>query len=139
MASRKRVSVAPARLRLLNEEGTVGILVGTRCGQCGEHFFGKIVFCQNCTSNDLNPVELSGQGTLYSYTIVRVPPPGWRGAVPYALGQVELPEGPHVISEVVGGPFEHLKVGMKLELTLVVGGEDAQGNEIVVYKWRQPA
>ena len=138
MADKKRVSVFPTRLKLLNEEGTEGVLLGTRCSQCGESFFGHVVFCQNCTSSDLRPVEMSKQGTLYSHTIVRVPPAGWPGDVPYVLGQVELPEGPHVLAEVVGCPFEQLKVGIKLELTLVAGGEDAAGNEVVVYKWRQP-
>ena len=104
---------------------------------CGEHFFGHVSFCQKCTSSDLEPVKLSKQGTLYSYTVVRVPPAGWQGTVPYALAQVELPEGPHVLSEVVECPFDQLKVGMKLELTLVVGGEDSQGNDVVVFKWRR--
>ena len=115
------------------------MLLGTRCRGCGEYFFGNVVFCQSCTSSDLEPVELSKRGTLYSYTIVRVPPAGWQGSVPYALGQVELPEGPHVLSEVVESPFERLKTGMVLELALVAGGQDAEGREIIVYKWRQPS
>ena len=137
MGDNKRISVAPTRLKLINQEGTEGVLLGTRCRQCGEHFFGEVVFCQNCSSNQLEPVELSKQGTLYSYTVVRAPTPGWSGSVPYALGQVELPEGPHVISEVVDCAFEKLKVGAKLELALVVGDEDAEGHQLVVYKWRQ--
>ena len=127
------------RLKLLNDQGTEGALLGTRCRQCGAHFFGGVVLCRRCSSGELEPVELSNQGTLYSYTIVRIPPAGWPGGVPYALGQVELPEGPHVISEVVDCPYEKLRVGMKLELALAVGGEDTRGNELVVYKWRQPS
>ena len=138
MNEKKRVPVVPSRLRLLNQEGTLGVLLGMRCRACGEHFFGSVVFCRSCTSTDLEAVDLSDRGTLYSYTIVRVPPAGWRGAVPYALGQVELPEGPHVLSEVVDCPFEQLKVGMVLEMVPLVDGEDGEGNEVVVYKWRRP-
>jgi len=136
MSEKKCVSVVPTRLKLLNQEGTEGVLLGIRCRQCGEHFFGSVTFCQGCTSSDLEPVELSSHGTLYSYTVVHRPPAGWRGRVPYALGQVELPEGPHILSEIVDCLFEQLKVGMTLELALAVGGEDAEGNEVVVYKWR---
>ena len=136
MDARTRISVSPTRLRLLDEEGTDGVLLGTRCRQCGEHTFGEVVFCPGCTSSDLEPVEMSRQGKLYSYTIVRVPPSGWKGDVPYALGQVELPEGPQVVSEIVQCPFDQLKVGMVVELATVVGGEDTNGNEVVVYKWR---
>ena len=137
MIGKKRVSAAPSRLRLLNEQGTQGVLLGTACRRCGARFFGGLVFCQSCTSSDMEPVEVSPRGTLYSYTIVRVPPVGWKGNVPYTLGQVETPEGPHVITEVVDSASE-LKLGTAMELALVVGGEDADGNELVVYKWRQP-
>ena len=87
---------------------------------------------------DLAPVELSNHGTLYSYTVVRVPPEGWPGGVPYALGQVELPEGPHVLSEVIDCPYNDLKVGMRLELALAVAADDRDGREVIVYKWRRP-
>lgn len=125
-------------MKLLNDQGTEGLFLGTRCLQCGEHFFGPVVFCQNCTSRDLAPVELSNHGTLYSYTVVRVPPEGWPGGVPYALGQVELPEGPHVLSEVIDCPYNDLKVGMRLELALAVAADDRDGREVIVYKWRRP-
>ena len=136
MTGNQPVSVSPSHLKLLNDQGSDGVLLGTSCRQCREYFFGQVVFCQSCGSKDLESVELSKQGTLFSYTIVRVPPPGWQGDVPYALGQVELPEGPHVLSEVVGCPLDDIKIGMKLRLALVVGGEDPQSNQVIVYKWR---
>ena len=88
------VSVDARRLQLTNEAGTEGVLLGWRCLDCGVHVFGPATFCQNCTSSSLEAVELSKRGVLYSYTVVRVPPQGWPGEVPYVLGQVELPEGP---------------------------------------------
>ena len=138
MRERKRVSVDPSRLKLLNEEGTEGTLLGTRCLQCEEYFFGQVEYCQNCTSTDLDSTDLGRDGVLFSYTIVRVPPAGWQGTTPYALGQVELPQGPHVLSEVLECPFLQLQTGMKLQLTLAVGGEDGEGNQVLVYKWRPP-
>ena len=139
MSEKRRISVIPNRFKLLNSEGTAGVLLGYCCSHCGEHLFGETSFCQNCSSRDLESVELSKEGTLYSYTIVHVPPAGWQGTVPYILGQVELPEGPHVLSEVINCSPEQLIVGMDLELALVVGGEDSEGNEVVVYKWEPPS
>ena len=130
------VSVDSNRLRLTNEDGTEGVLVGFRCRECGTHVFGAATFCQGCTSDQLEPVDLSQHGTLYSYTIVRVPPAGWPGQVPYTLGQVQLPEGPQVLAEVVDCPAEDLKIGINVELTLrQVRGEES-GADRVVYKWR---
>ncbi len=130
------VSVDPNRLRLTNETGTEGVLVGFRCRDCGIHVFGPATFCQGCTSDQLEPVDLSLHGTLYSYTIVRVPSAGWPGPVPYTLGQVQLPEGPQVLAEVVDCPAADLKIGIDVELALrPAPGEEAAPGKIV-YKWR---
>ena len=129
-------SVDSGRLKLTNEEGTEGVLLGTRCQECGAYSFGPATFCLRCTSDSLEPVELGKRGTLYSYTIVRIPPAGWPGPVPYILGQIELPEGPQVLAEVVDCEEEELRVGVPLEvaLRLVMVGDSQE--EKVVYKWR---
>jgi uncharacterized OB-fold protein len=56
--------------------------------------------------------------------------------VPYILGVVKLSEGPRVTAEIVDCPQEAIRVGVPLELALRVGGQDKNGNEVVVYKWR---
>ena len=131
------VSVDDRRLRLTDYSGERGVLLGMRCLDCGVCVFGPATFCQSCTSQDLEAVELGSAGTLYSYTIVRAPPAGWPGPVPYALGEVELPEGPHVLAEVVDCSHDDLKVGMPVALALrTVAMDGAAGSERVVYKWR---
>jgi len=133
--TRQRVPVASSRLKLIGD-GTEGVLLGRKCKDCGEYYFGAPRFCLKCTSAQLEPVELSRTGTLDTYTIVHQAPPGWLGPVPYILGVVSLPEGPRVTAEIVDCPQEAVKVGIPLELTLRVGGKSKDGNEIVVYKWR---
>ena len=131
----QRVSVTETRLKI-SEDGTRGVLLGKKCQDCGQNFFGAPQFCLKCTSANLKPVELTGEGVVTTYTIVRQAPPGWQGDVPYLLATVRIPEGPHIASEVVDCPEEDLKVGLAVELTMRVGGTDKNGNEIVVYKWR---
>lgn len=133
--STQRIPVLSNRLKLLGD-GTQGVLLGRKCKSCGAHFFGSPRFCLKCTSSELQPVELSQEGTLYTYTIVRMAPPGWQGSVPYLLGVVKLPEGPRVTAELVDCSEGTVKVGMPMELTVRVGGKDKQGNEVVVYKWK---
>lgn len=130
------VPVDAGRLRLTGAEGATGVLLGMRCRDCGIYLFGAALFCPSCSSNDLEPVELSGRGTLYSYTTVRVPPAGWPGPVPYVLGEVELPEGPHVLAEVIDIPEADLSIGLAVELALqkVQAGESDPAR--MVYKWR---
>ena len=137
MSQPTRISASPSKLKLLDEAGTRGALLGSRCLRCGSQTFGIVPSCQACYSPHVESVELGAEGTLYSYTLVRTPPPGWQGDVPYLLGQVELPQGPHVVSQIVDCPPEHVHIGMKMLLHLdeVPGAND--GEEVmVIFKWR---
>lgn len=120
----------------LSEDGTSGVFLGKHCRNCGENLFGAPVFCLNCSSSDLESIELGSEGFLHTYTIIYVPPPGWKGDVPYILGSVGLPEGIEVLTEVINCPREVLKVGMKMKLVMKVGGRDNEGNDIIVHKWQ---
>ena len=132
-------SVDPGRLRLGDVRGASGTLIGMRCQDCGIYVFGQAVFCQACSSARLEPADLSRTGTLFSYTIVRVPPDGWPGLVPYVLGEVEIPEGPHILAEVVGVAHEDLKVGMDVRLALQEVRPGESGPTLMVYKWAPAA
>jgi uncharacterized protein len=129
-------SVDPQRLKLADDPAAGGVLLGFRCRDCGVSVFGAAIFCQSCTSGNLEPVELAGRGTLYSYTIVRVPPAGWPGSVPYILGEVELPEGPHVLAEVIDCGEPELRIGMAVELALQPVDIGDPPETLMVYKWR---
>ncbi len=128
-------SVDPGRLRLDGDQASTGALLGMRCLDCGISVFGQAVFCQACSSARLEPVDLSRTGTLYSYTIVRVPPEGWPGPVPYVLGEVELPEGPHILAEVIDVAHDALRIGMEVRLALEEVQSGDSGPVFSVYKW----
>ena len=129
-------SVDPRRLRITGDAGTEGTLIGFRCRECGVSVFGPATFCQSCTSFDVEPVDLGRVGTLYSYTIVRIPPAGWPGPVPYVLGQVELPSGPQVLAEVIDCEHSALTIGMPVELAIQAVPAQEGGGDKLVYKWR---
>ena len=139
-------SVDPQRLRLTTDSVTDetlvgGVLLGAECRDCGVKVFGPARFCQSCTSSNLSEVQLGAEGTLFSYTIVRVPPAGWPGPVPYILGEIELMEGPHVLAEVIDAKESDLAIGMIMELafqtvTANSPAPDKLPHELVVYKWR---
>lgn len=147
-------SVDPQLLRLTNDSATgetlvEGVLLGAECRDCGVKVFGPARFCQSCTSSNLAEVQLGAEGTLFSYTIVRVPPAGWPGPVPYILGEIELMEGPHVLAEVIDAKESDLAIGMIMELAFQMVTANSQApdklphklphelpHELVVYKWR---
>ena len=129
-------SVDPRRLNVAGESGSESTLVGFRCRECGVSVFGPATFCQACTSFDVELVDLGRHGVLYSYTIVRIPPAGWPGPVPYVLGQVELPSGPQVLAELIECEHSEISIGMAVELAVQAVPAQEGGQDKLVYKWR---
>lgn len=90
-----------------------GRLLIKRCGSCGQAHHYPRPFCPTCWSEEVQWEEVSGRGTLYTYsTIFRndlAPFDAW-GA--YVAAVVELEEGPRLMTNLVDCPAEHLRVGM---------------------------
>jgi len=119
---------------------TAGIaprLIGSRCRACGEHFFPQRLTCAKCLSEDTEQVQLGPRGRLYTHTFLYAPGFGEQAsATPgYAVGQIDLREGPRVQSLLIGerGAF---RIGMEMELALESVGEDKQGRKILMYRFR---
>jgi uncharacterized protein len=75
-------------------------------------------------TDDIVPIELSTQGTLFTYTTQAFAPPlpykGDRspeGFKPYVVGYVELPEGVLVESLIVGAEVSDLRIGQSMAST----------------------
>jgi len=111
-------------------------LLGTRCEDCGEHFFPRRAVCARCLSRRTVDVELGPQGQLYSYTFVDFPLFGSMRVehVGYGVGQVDLPEGPRV-QLPLAGKQEDYRIGMTLEAELEPIREEGD-REIVIIRFR---
>lgn len=75
-------------------------------------------------TDDIEPIELSTTGTLYTFTTQQFPPPlPYRGVrdpekfVPYVVGFVELAEGVIVESLIVHVVANDLRIGQSLVST----------------------
>ena len=76
-----------------------------------------------CASDDVEVVRASGRGFLYSYVITHRAVPGFEA--PYVIVEVELDEGPRVLSNLVGvAPDpDQLPLDLPLEVTFQSFGE----------------
>ncbi len=110
-----------------------GVLLGSRCSNCGSTLFPRVDSCTYCAAEDPAPVELSRRGTLWSWTAVTAPPPGYAGAVPFGIGIVELPEGVRVITRLTESDPAALAAGQAMECRVVTLHADAEGNDVVTY------
>src|SRR5207249_11672129 len=91
-------------------------LLGSRCLDCGEHFFPRRAICAKCMSERTENVLLGPRGTLFSYTFVHFPPFGSTRVehIGYGVGQVDLPEGPRV-QLPLAGKHEGSRAGLGVE------------------------
>jgi hypothetical protein len=104
-------------LSLFTED--LGSLEGGRCRQCGAQMFPRRSICPDCQSEQVCPFSLSTQGVVWTFTVVRYPPPGYDGRVPYVLGIVELPEGLRVTSLIAYQDPAAVEIGDTVEFSLV--------------------
>jgi uncharacterized OB-fold protein len=83
------------------------------CNACGRDHYYPRPFCPTCWSDDVSWKEASGRGKLYTYSIVHVNDlPPFNERVPYVAAIVELDEGPRVMTNIEGVPFEELRADM---------------------------
>jgi uncharacterized OB-fold protein len=70
-------------------------LLCARCGHCGRHRMPPNAFCPHCRSQEIVWDELSGRGTIFTFTIIRHPViPAVRNAVPYVVAVIDLEGAP---------------------------------------------
>jgi uncharacterized OB-fold protein len=60
--------------------------------------------------------EVSGKGTIYACTVIRIPGPGLEGRLPLCVATVDLDEGVRFIGNVLNCAPEELKIGARVKL-----------------------
>lgn len=103
-----------------------------RCKTCGEHQFYPRGVCSHCLSSDLEWMDASGRGTVYSYSVnYRAPHPGFADDLPFVLAIVELEEGPRMMTNIVDCDPESVTIGMAVTVTF-----DDVTDEVTLPKFR---
>ncbi len=95
-----------------------------RCADCGELRHYPSPMCSSCHSMEVDWVEASGRGTVYSWTVTHHPfQIGFRGETPYILATVDLEEGVRMISQVLDAKPEDMKLGLPVETVFAPADE----------------
>jgi uncharacterized OB-fold protein len=105
-----------------------GRLIIERCDACGADSFPPRGMCRNCRGRALSPVEVTGRGRVYSYTINYQ---RWLPDldVPFAIVLVEFPDHPgvRIVGRLRGCEPEQVAVDDEVE----VGFEPGPGGYAV--------
>ena len=109
-----------------------GKLLLRYCPNCSRWLAPASDACDECFSDQLEWKQASGNGEIYTFGIMhQVLHPGFKDEVPYNVVQVELAEGPRIMSNIVGTPNDQIKVGMKVQVYF-----DKLSDEVTVPKFK---
>ncbi len=100
-----------------------------RCEDCGTWIHEPAPICHACQSERLDWRPVSGQGQVYSWTVVHhAPGPGFQDEVPYTVAWIELDEQPglRILSNVVDHPPEQVHAGMRVRVAFREATEDVR-------------
>ncbi|WP_332880671.1 Zn-ribbon domain-containing OB-fold protein [Streptomyces sp. NBC_00564] len=97
--------------------GERGELLIHRCGECGLWLHPPKPVCRRCMSRAVTPQPVSGEGTVYSYTVNRQQ---WMPdmEVPYVLAVVELAEDPglRLTTRLTGVDPSDVRIGLPVRV-----------------------
>ncbi|MBN1578050.1 MAG: Zn-ribbon domain-containing OB-fold protein [Chitinispirillaceae bacterium] len=94
-----------------------GRVMGSRCTKCGALSFPPRADCVECMHDGFEFFEISGKGTLHTYTKIAVAPTGFDDMVPYTVGLADLKETGRIVAwigETI--PEEEIKIGMEIQV-----------------------
>ncbi|HUA78196.1 MAG TPA: Zn-ribbon domain-containing OB-fold protein [Acetobacteraceae bacterium] len=90
------------------QEGKLLVRICTACGRA--HHYPRAL-CPFCFSDRTEWKTASGNGTIYSFSVMQ------RAPVPYTIAYVTLDEGPTMMSNIVDCDFDTIRIGMKVKAT----------------------
>jgi len=106
------------------------VQMGHKCRDCGKTSYPAVELCPFCSSEKVEKVPLSTVGTLFSFSITRVPV--GRFKPPIIGGYIDLPEGTRVFGQIHADPKD-VKTGMKLKVETGVLWTEKDGTEVIGY------
>jgi uncharacterized OB-fold protein len=112
--------------RFFWEGAREGKLLAQQCADCGHRQHPPSPVCRSCLSDRVSPTELSGRGTVYTYTVTtHVFHPSFAEKVPYILVVVELEEQPglKMLSRMTDCTEDDVRVDMEVEVRFTNEGE----------------
>jgi uncharacterized OB-fold protein len=89
------------------------------CNACGQVVFYPRQHCPNCLSSDTTWHDSKGEGTVYTYSVVRLNRhPAFADLGPYAVAWIDLDEGFRLLSNVVGvgDPTKDISIGQRVRV-----------------------
>ena len=114
-------------------------LIASRCNSCKLTFFPKRKYCGKCGSSDVEVINLSDRGKVFSFTMVDRKSAYTIIEPPYMEAEVAMPEGVNIFTILDKCDPQAVNFGMEVEVYVDKVKQDEEGNDIIAYKFKPVA
>jgi uncharacterized OB-fold protein len=105
-----------------------------RCAGCGDYNWVPYPACRSCLSENQPWTEVSGDATVYSYTVVHRGPGAFDADVPYVIALGRLAEEPRpmlVLATLTSCPPGQVRIGMPIQIAY----QDIPSENATMWHW----
>jgi uncharacterized OB-fold protein len=105
-----------------------------KCQDCGDYHWTPYPACRSCLSMNLAWTPVSGDATLYTFTVVQRAGGPYSADVPYVIAMGELVERPRsclILATLVGTAPENLTIGQPMRIAY----QDVPSEDATVFHW----
>jgi uncharacterized OB-fold protein len=102
------------------EAAAEGRFIVRYCLFCNRAHWYPRAICPFCFSDKTEWKQASGNGTVYSYSVMR------RVPEPYAIAYVTLEEGPKMLTNLVKCDFDAIRIGQRVKVVFKPSSEGMQ-------------
>ncbi len=95
-----------------------GKILAIKCKHCGELYFPPQVDCPKCRKSEVDWIELSGEGELETYTLIKIKPQSFSHYDDYVIAIGRLKEGVRVLAWLRVDDISKIHIGMKIKLVV---------------------
>jgi uncharacterized protein len=106
-----------------------------KCDACGKVWYPPSPLCPGCWARKISWIRLSGRGRVSSWVVFHQSYyRGYDNEIPYNVAEVELEEGPRLLTNLVDVSNEQIRAGMPVEIVF-----DDVTDEIALAKFKPRA
>lgn len=87
-----------------------------KCKGCGKISFPPRLVCPKCKSKNFETVQLSREGKILTFTIIRVGPDKFSKETPYVVAIIELSDGVRLTAQITDCDVNKVEIGSKVKL-----------------------
>ena len=102
----------------------------SKCKKCGTLFFPPRLVCNKCKSREFENTNLSREGKVVTYTVIRVAPSQFVDQAPYPIAIVELKDGIKICTQLADCDLDKINIGMPVKLEFRKVSEEGEAGII---------